>query len=130
MTKAVLEALNSCNLPPDLDHTFITLILKKKRPEVGADFHLISLCNVVYKLMAKVLANRFKAILPRIIYPTQSAFVPGRLISNSILLAYKIMHFLNHKRQGKELFIFLELDISKAYGRVEWGLGMNGFRKL
>lgn len=68
--------------------------------------------------MVKVLANRLKIVLSRIISPTQSAFVSGHLISDNILVAYEIMHFLNHKRQGKEGFMSLKLDISKAYDRM------------
>lgn len=98
VTVAVVNALNSGIIPPNLNHTFITLISKKKLPEYVADLCPISLCNVLYKLMAKVLATQLKCILPKIISLTQSAFVLRRLISDNILGAFKIMHFLNHKQ--------------------------------
>lgn len=57
-------------------------------------FWPINLCNVVYKIIAKVVANRFRKVLDSCINQAHSAFVPGRLISNNVLLAYKILHTL------------------------------------
>ncbi|KAJ0095076.1 hypothetical protein Patl1_15896 [Pistacia atlantica] len=95
VTAVVLHALNSGSFPSTLNHTFITLIPKKKTPIRVADYRPISLCNVVYKLVAKVLANRLKMVLNDIIGETQSAFVPGHLITDNVLIAYEIMHFLS-----------------------------------
>ena len=61
---AVLSCLNSGCLLKSINHTFITLIPKVKNPEKVIDFRRISLCNFIYKLVSKVLANRLKLILP------------------------------------------------------------------
>lgn len=100
--------------------THLTLIPKVKEPKQALDLRPIALCNVVYQIASKVLANRLKIILPQIISPLQSAFVPGRLISDNTLVATEIAHFMHKLRRQKEGFFSLKLDISKAYDRLEW----------
>ncbi|KAL0409022.1 UNVERIFIED_CONTAM: putative mitochondrial protein [Sesamum radiatum] len=116
----VLHVLNSCHMPPKLNSTHIVLIPKCKNPENLSQFRPISLCNVVYKLASKTVANRLKLLLDHIISPAQSAFVPGRLITDNILLAFELNHFLNTKTKGRQGFMALKLDVSKAYDKVEW----------
>ena len=116
----VLDYLNSGSMIPGINHTNIVLIPKVKTPEKMSDFRPISLCNVIYKIISKVLANRLKQILSDIISPTQSAFVPGRLITDNVLVAYETLHTMHSQKKGKKGSLALKLDISKAYDRVEW----------
>ncbi|KAL0407261.1 UNVERIFIED_CONTAM: putative mitochondrial protein [Sesamum latifolium] len=97
VTNCVLHLLNSYYMPPGLNSTHIVLIPKCKHPEFLSQFRPISLCNVVYRIASKVIANRLKHLLDRIISPAQSAFVPGRLITDNILIAFELNHFLNSK---------------------------------
>ena len=120
VTNAVLNFLNSGNMDPEINYTHIVLIPKIKFPEKMSDYRPISLCNVIYKIISKVLANRMKKILPQLISPTQSAFVPGRLITDNILVAYETLHTMHGHKKGKTRSLALKLDISKAYDRVEW----------
>ncbi|KAL6199749.1 hypothetical protein ACLB2K_029532 [Fragaria x ananassa] len=76
----------------------------------------IALCNVIYKIASKVLANRLKSFLSAIISPKQSAFVPDRLISNNTLVASELAHYMYKLRRGQEGFMALKLDISD----VKW----------
>lgn len=78
--------------PDHLADTHICLIPKKSHPETMGDLRPIALCNVVYKIVSKVLANRLKPVLSTIISDTQSAFLPGRLISDNIMISFEIMH--------------------------------------
>ena len=67
---AVLDYLNSGVMGPDVNHTNIVLIPKIKTPKRMSEFRPISLCNVLYKIISKVLANRLKQILPSVISST------------------------------------------------------------
>ena len=71
----MLQALNSGIVPESLNSTFISLIPKVKNPKKISEFRPMSLCNVVYKLIAKVVANRLKKLLAKMILDSQSAFL-------------------------------------------------------
>ena len=117
----VMNVLNSNMSIADINRTNITLIPKINSPSRLSDFRPISLCNVVYKLVSKILANRIKNILPQIITENQSAFLSERLITDNVLVSFELMHYLKHKKEGKDNFMVVKLDMSKAYNRVEWG---------
>jgi hypothetical protein len=118
--KAVLEFFNSGYLDPSVNATNIVLIPKIKKPTRVTEYRLISLCNVIYKLIAKVLANRMKKVLANIISLNQSAFIPVRLIIDNTIVAFEALHTMDVKLKGRKGYMTLKLDISKAYDRVEW----------
>ncbi|XP_057802954.1 uncharacterized protein LOC131018247 [Salvia miltiorrhiza] len=116
----LLDILNNGVSPGPLNSTFICLIPKKKSCVYPADFRPINLCNVVYKLISKVITNRLKLCLPSIVHESQSAFVPGRQITDNALLAFEIFHMMKlNKAKNRGVFAF-KLDMAKAYDRVEW----------
>ena len=116
----VLKALNTGVVLESLNSTFIALIHKIKHPKKVSDFRPISLCNVVYKLISKVVVNRLKKILAKAILESQSAFLSRRLITDNVLVAFETLHYLKRKTQGKVRQMALKLDMSKAYDRVKW----------
>lgn len=135
VTSSILSWLNSGTLPHPINHTFITLILKTDNPEYVYQFRPISLCNVLYKIFSKVLANRLKKVLPDIIIEHQSAFTKDRLISNNILVAFETLHCMQRYNLGTPEFMALKLDMSKSYDPLSPFLfllcteGLNGLIK-
>jgi hypothetical protein len=115
-----MTVLNGGNLLEGWNGTTIVFIPKVNNPNRLKDLRPISLCNVLYKIISKVLANRLKGLLDEVISLNQSAFVLGRLITNNVLVAYEITHFLFNKRKGIEGYMALKLDMSKGYDIVEW----------
>ena len=113
-----------------MNHTFISLILKIKAPSSVTNFRPISLCNVVYKIISKTLAERMKSFLPISISESQAAFVPGRQILDNVDIAHEFMHHLNNCRKGNDGFLALKLDMSKAYDRVEWSFVEQMLKKM
>lgn len=118
--------LKSGCISPELNFTYLALIPKNKNPYCVIEFRPISLCNILYKIISKVLANKLKVILPDIISPTQSAFIPGQLITDNTLAAYETLRTMQSRMYGKTGFMAIKLDMSNAYDRVEWVLHMLG----
>lgn len=112
VTQAVLDFLNGGSLPDSVNRTTLVLIPKIKNPQEMKHFRPISLCS-------KVLAIRLRLFLDEIISEEQSAFVPGRLIIDNVLIAYECTHYLQRKK-GKSGACAIKLDMAKAYDRVEW----------
>lgn len=91
MGKEISEALegmrNSRKILRELNNTFITLIQKKEIVDYFEDFRPITLCNTLYKLLTKTIANRLHKLLPLIISEEQTSFVPGRSIYDGIIIS-------------------------------------------
>lgn len=121
LIRIVRNFFETGQMAPGLNETNIVLIPKKKNLTDMGDLSPIALCNVSYKIVSKVLANRMKPMLDKVVSPNQSAFIPGRLISDNIMVSFEVLHYLKRKRIGKDGFMAVKLDMSKAYDRVEWG---------
>ncbi|XP_062005887.1 uncharacterized protein LOC133723071 [Rosa rugosa] len=102
------------------NYTYLCLIPKLQDPKEAMHFRPIALCNVICRISSKVVANRLKVWLPEIVSPLQSAYVPGRLISDNTLVATEAAHFMHKLRHQESGFFSLKLDISKAYDRLDW----------
>jgi hypothetical protein len=105
----VLQAFNA---------TFLTLIPKEERVTNPKHFRPIALCNVIYKIITKVIANRLKPILPFVISQEQSGYVEGRQIMDSVILAHEV---INSLKSEKIPGMLIKLDLSKAFDKARWG---------
>ncbi|KAA3461907.1 reverse transcriptase [Gossypium australe] len=100
-----IETLNGgCNIV-EINYVSYLRLMPQFRP--------ISLCNILYKIISKMLVNMFQKVLHYCIDEANNAFVPGRLIT-------KVLHSMKKKRIGNEGSFALKLDMSKTYDRVEW----------
>ncbi|KAH1065446.1 hypothetical protein J1N35_030433 [Gossypium stocksii] len=114
----------------DINRTRIVLLPKVEKLRFLSQSRPISLCTVIYKIVAKVVVNRMSTILGDVIDEAQWAFIPGRLISDNVLIAYDILHSLKQKKTGNAGNFALKLDMSKAYDRVEWNFLAGMMTKL
>lgn len=83
------------------------------------EVRLIALWNVLYKILEKVLTNRLKSILPVTISEYQSTFISDRSITNNVLIAFEIIHYIKRNNTSQEREVTFKLDISKPYDRVD-----------
>jgi hypothetical protein len=107
-------------MPEGVNDTTIVLIPKKDDPAELKDFRPISLCNVIFKVVSKCLVNRLRPLLQDIIAPMQSAFIPGRLITDNALIAFECIHAIQTGPVARRKFCAYKLDMAKAYDRVDW----------
>lgn len=120
ITAAALLILNENGDVEKWNKTLITLIPKVENPTTPKDFRPSILCNICYKIVSKAITNRLRRVLNQVIDHSQSAFIPGRLITDNIVIGYECMHWIRHHSKRKTGYAALKLDMSKAYDRVEW----------
>jgi hypothetical protein len=116
--KAIKEFFEKGKLLGEVNSTLITLVPKIHNPSKVSDFRPISCCNVVYKCISKILTNRIKITLSKVISPNQSAFIPGRQITDNILLTQEILRRYEWKNGAKR--ISCKVDIQKSYDIANW----------
>jgi hypothetical protein len=115
--EVVEESRTSGQVLSALNATFLTLIPKEERVTNPKQFRPIALCNVIYKIITKVVANRLKPILTFVISKEQAGYVEGRQIMDSVILAHEVIHSL---KSTKTPGMLIKLDLSKAFDRVSW----------
>jgi len=102
----------------EINRTFITLIPKIENPSRTSHYQPISLRSTIYKTIAKILVNRMRPLLDKLVSPFQSAFILDRSIHDNILLTHEILHKF-HMCKGKTASTAIKLDMEKAYDRLE-----------
>ncbi|CAL1360466.1 unnamed protein product [Linum trigynum] len=120
VVEAVISFFTSSRMLRSFNHTWLTLIPKVDSVETIRQLRPISLCQFVYKVITKIMAERLASMLPQIISEGQNGFIRDRHIIDNILIGHELMHFLKIKKQGKKGYMALKVDMEKAYDRVEW----------
>jgi len=99
--------------------TYIILISKVKGARTQEQYRPISLCCTLYKIVTRILVNRLKGVIDKMISPEHAAFVPGRSISDNILLAQELAYSVENAR-AREGLMLAKLDMERAYDRMDW----------
>ncbi|GJX96968.1 peptidase C48, SUMO/sentrin/Ubl1 [Tanacetum coccineum] len=114
---AIKEFFRTGKLLGEVNATLITLVPKVQTPINVTDFRPIACCNVVYKCISKILTNRIKPVLNKLVDQNQSAFLPGRAIIDNILLTQELLRGYNNNNGPKRCS--LKIDMQKAYDTMK-----------
>lgn len=102
-----------------VNETLLVLFPKIDKPEFFSQFRSISLSNVTYKCLTKIIANRIIPLLQDYISPYQASFVPGRHIQDNIIIAHEPVHTMR-KMKGSKGFMSIKIDLEKVHNRLSW----------
>ncbi|XP_056842877.1 uncharacterized protein LOC130495492 [Raphanus sativus] len=128
ITVAVQSFFDKGFLPKGINSTILALVPKKSEAKVMRDYRPISCCNVLYKLISKILAKRLKGILPKCITWNQSAFIKERLLMENVLLATELVK--DYHKETISPRCAMKIDISKAFDSVQWTFLINTLKAL
>lgn len=113
------SALRDGMVDPALNRTLVVLIPKLQGPEKISQFRPISLCTVPLKIITKLLLDRLRPFLSKLVNKTQSNFLPGRHTTGNIIVVQEALHTMR-KMKRKNGAIAIKVDLEKAYDRIKW----------
>lgn len=119
LTGLVNSAFSTGKFLVNLLEALVTLILKKEWPKLACEFRPITLLNVVFKVISKVLVNKKRPIMSKLIGPFQNSFLSGRSMLDNVILAQELMHSMNRKK-GRKGFMMIKFDLHKVYDSIDW----------
>lgn len=114
----VKKVFNRGIMDADINTTLIIIIPKVQNPEAFSQFRPISLCSIIYKLVMKIIANRFKLVFPKIISQEQASFITRRNITDNIFIAQEVIHSMKSNNSRK--WMAVKIDLKKVYDQVRW----------
>eukprot|EP00253_Pinus_taeda_P009185 PITA_09185 len=127
LLRMVQKSLNTQKIGGNTNSAFLALIPKEKGANTFSGFRPISLCNTGYKLITKIIANRLKPILHKIIPENQGGFIQGRQIVDNFFLVQEAIHSsLLRKEQG----MTIKLDLANAFDRINHSFLLNVMSKF
>ncbi|KAK4397728.1 hypothetical protein Sango_1248300 [Sesamum angolense] len=116
--RAVIDFFKSGRMLRQLNHTIIALVPKSGHSPSVADYRPISCCNVIYKVITKIIADRLSPVLEHLTDSSQAAFVRSRNITDNIFLAQEMVRQYSRKRISPRCTI--NVDLRKAFDSVSW----------
>lgn len=119
LVRLIKEFDQTGHLPKEINDTYLVLIPKVAYPEKVNQLRLISLCNVAYKAITKVMTCRIKRIIPNLVSPNQTSFIPNRQITDNIAIYQEVLHSMRTKKRGPG-YMVIKIDLEKAYDRLDW----------
>lgn len=119
VSKFVMEFFESGVLPKSTNDVLLVLLAKVAKPERITQFRPVSLCNVLFKIITKMMVIRLKNVISKLIGPAQASFIPGRLSFDNIVVVQEAVHSMRRKK-GRKGWMLLKLDLEKAYDRIRW----------
>lgn len=119
LLQLITSALRDGVINPVLNRTLVVLIPKIQGPEKISQFRPISLCTVPLKIITKLLVDRLRPFLPKLVKKTQSSFVPGRHTTDNIILVQEALHTMRTMKRKKGT-LAIKVDLEKAYDRINW----------
>lgn len=117
--KLVAKCFDHGHIPDGLGSTLITLVPKVQNPLSMAQFRPISLCNTIYKCITKIIVNRLRPPMGKLVSPCQASFIPGRQITYNIVIAQEVLRTFR-RTKGRRGFMAWKIDLAKAYDRLKW----------
>ncbi|GKB31530.1 RNA-directed DNA polymerase, eukaryota, reverse transcriptase zinc-binding domain protein, partial [Tanacetum coccineum] len=116
--KAVQEFFHKGKILFEINSTIIALVPKIQTPAKVSDYIPIACCNVIFKCISKILTERMKKCLKKLVSQNQSAFIPTRQIQYNILISQELLK--GYETKGDPKRISLKIDLQKAYDTVNW----------
>lgn len=119
VTRFVLIFSRTCVLSRETNDALMVLLPKVDKPEKIQQFRPISLSNVLFKIITKMMVMRLKSVISKLIGPTQASFIPRRLSIDNIVVVQEAVHSIRRKK-GRKGWMLLKLNLEKAYDRIRW----------
>lgn len=127
LTHAIGEVFLSQKAPVNWLHSQIVLIPKTDEPKTPRDYRPITIGNIIYRLLMKIIANRLQPYMAELISNNQTAFIRGRNIADNTVLVREILHSFQSKSYTEQSFL-LKADITKAFDTVRWSFVMQAMK--
>ena len=115
----IQEIFEQLTIPPTWGTTNLVLISKVAHPKSIIQFRRSNLCNTLYKLLSRIIVQRFKPYIVEVINPYQAGFVPGHRTSDNIILIQEVIWTLK-SRLDRNGYVAIKLDLEKAHDRLKW----------